>query len=120
APPPPQEVIIDNGQPGTTFTGTWSASGASGFFGANSIYARNGPTYTYTANLTGQYQVFAWWTVWPSRATSAPYDVSHSGGTTTVNVNQAASGGQWTSLGTYPFGGTATVTIRAIGDPTTC
>jgi hypothetical protein len=119
APPPPQEVIIDNGQPGTTFTGNWSVSGASGFFGANSIYARNGPTYTYTANLTGQYEVFAWWTEWPSRTTAAPYDVLHSGGTTTVTVNQQANGGQWNSLGTYTFGGTAQVRIRAIGDPTT-
>lgn len=59
----------------------------------------------WTANLpsAGSYQVFARWTAGANRAVSAPYQVIHTGGTATVNVNQQANGGAWQLLGTYNF-----------------
>src|SRR5205823_3221236 len=33
------EIIIDNGQAGTSFTGTWCVSAATNFFGTNSLYS---------------------------------------------------------------------------------
>jgi hypothetical protein len=37
-PPPPNEIIIDNGDEGTTFTGTWEISGAPDPYGENSLF----------------------------------------------------------------------------------
>jgi hypothetical protein len=46
------EVVIDNGDPGTSFTGVWSISGAANPYGANSLWSRDGTTYTWTFNPT--------------------------------------------------------------------
>lgn len=44
-----------------------------------------------------------------------PYDIAD-GATMldTVTVDQFVNGGQWNLLGTYPFTGAASVTIRAV------
>ncbi|MGQ9591091.1 MAG: golvesin C-terminal-like domain-containing protein [Planctomycetota bacterium] len=120
-------IVLDNGAPGTSFTGTWTVSGGANPYppavpGATSLYARSGPTYTYAFEVPvpGTYDVFAWWTEWPSRSASVPYDIQHFGGTATVTVNQKTNGGKWNLLGTYTFGAAARVTIRAVGSDTTC
>jgi hypothetical protein len=120
-PPSPHQIVIDNGEPGTSFTGSWTVSGSTGQFGANSLYAKNGPTYTYTFTLPspGMYEVYAWWTSLSSRATSVPYDIQHAGGTTTVTKDQRVNGGQFNLLGTFSFGTSATITIRALGTSST-
>ena len=41
------DVFVDNDGPGTSSTGTWSVSGATDFYGADSLWARNGATYTW-------------------------------------------------------------------------
>lgn len=122
-----ETIVLDNGAPGTSFTGTWTVSGGADPYppavpGATSLYARNGATYTYAFQVPvpGTYDVFAWWTEWPSRSAAVPYDIQHSGGTATVTVNQKTNGGKWNLLGTYTFGATARVTIRAVGSDTTC
>jgi hypothetical protein len=56
--------------------------------------------------------------VYPSRATNVPIEVTHAGGTNTVYVNQQLNGGQWNLLGTWSFGSSAAVTIRAVGNST--
>ncbi len=119
---PVHTVVLDNGDPGTSFTGTWSTSGASNPYGASSIFSKNGATYTYTIPLsaTGTYEVYAWWTQLASRPASAPIDITHSAGTSTVSVNQQTNGGQWNLLGTYSFGSTAVIKINAIGSASTC
>ncbi len=116
----PGDIIADNGGPGTSFTGTWSISGAPSPYGPTSLYAKNGPTYTYTIPASGTFKVHAWWTQLSSRPSSAPIEIQHSGGTTTVNVNQQANGGQWNLLGTFTFGSTAVVKITAVGTASTC
>ena len=119
------EVVIDNGGPGTSYTGNWTVSGATGYYGANSVYARSGAKYTwsFTPTLSGSYQVSMWWTVYSTRSTAVPVDITHSGGTARVTVNQKLNGGKWNVLGTYSLigGVTYTVTVTAPpGPPTTC
>ena len=54
APAAASEVIIDNGQPGTTFTGSWCVSSGAGFFGPDSLYScgTGSDTYRWTPTLT--------------------------------------------------------------------
>jgi hypothetical protein len=98
-------IVIDNGQPGTSFTGTWGVSSALSPFGANSIYGTGAATDTYrwtpTIPTTGTYQVYVWWTIYPNRSTSVSYTVRHAGGTFTTTKNQQSGGGQWQLLGTF-------------------
>ena len=118
----PAESIIDNGAAGTSFTGTWGVSGATNPYGTNSLFSRDGATYTWswTAASGGYSEVFMWWTVASSRSTSSPVRIVYDGGNTTVNVNQRANGGQWNSLGIYPFaaGVNYAVTITAANGST--
>jgi PKD repeat protein len=117
----PTEVIIDNSTANTTSTGTWQVSGASGYYGANSLWSRDGATYTWRFNppQTGLYEVSMWWTLWSSRSTSIPVTIQNSGATARVNINQQQNGSQWNSLGQYSFeaGMTYNVTITSQPGP---
>jgi PKD repeat protein len=120
-----EAVIIDNGDPGTTYTGTWPASGGTSPFGANSLWSRDGATYswTFTPPQAGDYEVFMWWSGWSSRSPSVPVDIQHQGGTTRVVINQLQNAGKWNSLGTFSFAAATSykVTITAQKYPTsTC
>ena len=101
----PSDTIIDNGAPQTSFTGSWSVSGAPGYYGANSVWSRDNTTYTWTFTPieSGNYEVSMWWTVWSSRSTSIPVRVEHAGGTANLVINQQLGGNRWNSLGTYNF-----------------
>jgi PKD repeat protein len=118
-------VIIDNGNPGTSYTGIWALSGGTNPYGANSLWARDGATYSFSfsPSETGDFDVFMWWSSWPSRSTSIPVDIQHQGGTSRVVINQLQNGGQWNKLGTYAFqkGTTYKVTLTSQKYPTsTC
>jgi len=113
------DIIVDNGESGTSSSGTWSPSSAPDPYGANSLWSRNGATYTWHADLpaTGAYEVYMWWTEWSSRSTAAPVTIEYSGASDEVPVNQQQNGGMWNLLGTYGFDAAvgATVTITADG-----
>ncbi len=115
--------ILDNGQAGTSFNGTWKPSGAANSYGSQSVFSgANGASYTYKINLAtpGAYQVYARWTEWGNRRTRVPYDIIHKTGTNTINVNQQQNGGTWQRLGgTWTFGNQATIRIRSLGNGTT-
>lgn len=49
----------------------------------------------------GQYDVYARWTSNSKRVTDAKYTVQHTGGSTTVTVDQEQNGGTWNLLGTF-------------------
>ncbi|OHB53896.1 MAG: hypothetical protein A2Y10_14890 [Planctomycetes bacterium GWF2_41_51] len=114
------DLTIDNGQPGTSSTGSWAASGATGYYGTDSLWARNGATYTWA--MSGQssetYEVLMWWTAFPSRASAVSTVITHAGGQQTLTINQQENGGQWNSLGTYTFNGTGSVRITAANGDT--
>jgi hypothetical protein len=111
------EIIIDNNGPGTSSTGTWGTSGATGSYGANSLWSRDGATYTWKAGLpqSGTYKVYMQWSAYSSRSTSAPVTVAYNGGTKTVTVNQQQNGGTWNLIGTFSFDATkgGSVTLSA-------
>ena len=113
----PTEIIIDNRDAETSQTGTWGVSGATDPYGEDSVWNRDGATFTwhFTPLQSGNYEVSMWWTEWSSRSTSVPVDIEHSGGTTTVYINQQQNGGQWNSLDDYLFesGSSYNVTITA-------
>jgi len=109
------DVIIDNGAAGTSSTGTWAVSGGTNPYGADSLWSRDGATYTWSMSgqPPGQYDVSMWWSGWSSRATSITVRITHRDGIATVTINQQANAGKWNSLGQYFFDGSGSVTITA-------
>lgn len=107
------EVVLDNDDPGVTFHGTWSNSNSSVYFGSagdvpyrfgtsaltETAYAR------YQPNIpeAGFYPVHAWTSYGANRPADQLYRVTHSGGTTEVQVNHQRVGNGLVYLGTYHF-----------------
>ncbi len=113
---PSTEVVVDNTDPGFTApSANWfPSSSVAGYLGTN-YHARatqlisDAASWSATLPASGSYEVFARWTTGTNRATSAPFIVVHSGGSTTVARNQRNNNGTWVSLGTFNFNaGTAT------------
>jgi hypothetical protein len=116
----PSNGIIDNGDPGTSYTGTWNPSGAAGYYGSNSLYADDfDDTYTWAAQLpaSGQYDINMWWTEYASRYTAVPvriYDDNTQVWSGTIN--QQANGGQWNNLTTLDFSSNIIrITVEHVG-----
>ena len=110
-------TIIDNGDPNTAASGKWSPSGASGYYGANSLYSnRSGDSYSFEAASSGAQEVYLWHAASGNRCTNVPIEI-YDGNTRldTVTINQQQDGGQWNLLGTYTFSGTATIIIVSTG-----
>jgi hypothetical protein len=100
------DIIVDNKDTASTArTGTWTSSGSAGYYGTDSLWSRDGATFTWNATVpkTGRYQVSMWWTAWPSRSTQIPVNLIYAGGSARIYVNQQLNGGTWNSLGTYTF-----------------
>ena len=118
----PNEIIIDNGDEGTSFTGKWKVSSCPNPYGKNSLYSWNRDVYyAYQAPVNGTYTVLLWWTEHKNmRSNSVPVEI-FDGDTLldTVYVNQRTNGGQWNVLGQYVFSGTARVVVVSEGDRTT-
>lgn len=100
-------VIADNVAGSFTASTNWAPSTSNpGYYGAN-YHARatgsvsDAASWTATLPQSGSYKVYARWTSGTNRAASAPYQVVHTGGTTTVNVNQQQNNGTWVLLGTF-------------------
>lgn len=108
-PQDPVSVIADNVGGAFTASANWVASTSNtGYYGANyhvRATASVSDPAAWTVNLpqAGSYKVYARWTSGTNRATVAPYQIVHSGGTTTVNVNQQTNNGTWVLLGTFNF-----------------
>lgn len=64
----------------------------------------------------GQYEVLARWTAHANRASNASYAITHTGGSTTVAVDQRQSGGTWVSLGIYTLDADSEVTLTDQAD----
>jgi hypothetical protein len=100
------DLIIDNRDPNTAQTGTWSVTKNKLPYAADSVQSlvpgsdfRWLPTFV----AEGDYEVFAWWTTASSNYHSAQYTINHNGGSTVVLKDQRVNGGRWISLGTYHF-----------------
>jgi hypothetical protein len=118
----PNEVIVDNlSSAGVTLTGTWFPTvSPAGYLGINYFTDGNAgkgtKRITYAPNLpsAGSWEVLVRYASGSNRPTAVPHDILHTGGNTTVNVNQTINGARWVSLGTYSFnaGSSGSVTIR--------
>lgn len=118
-------VIVDNGEPGTSSTGTWQTSFVAGHYGSLSLFASpvagSTPTATYTFTPTlparGNYDVYLRWTTNPNRATNTPVDLNFFDGSRTVTVNQQLNNGIWMPLTniTAASGTSTSLTIRNNG-----
>ncbi|GEM_PF-855980 len=114
------EFILDNSD-ATVFTaeGTWLKSGASQPYGNDSVYSRvrgNNATWTLASLESGEYDVYAWWTVWNSRSTSAPYLIYNNQTfleEKRVDQIDQSFGGTWNLLGRYYFDSIGKVVLQA-------
>jgi hypothetical protein len=117
------ETIIDNADPETAKVGTWLTSSASGGFEGSSLYSKTtSSTFTFNADVSGQQDVYLWWTEYDSRSTNVPVKI-YNGSTllATVYVDQTQNGGRWNLLGKYSFSGSARVVILSTSSTlTTC
>jgi hypothetical protein len=121
----PIDLIVDNTDSVfVTVTGAWDTSSFEpARIGINYLHDQNNgkgsKSVRYNPNLplTASYKVYAYWNSSSNRATNVPIDIQHSGGTSTVTVNQTQNGGQWVDLGTFDFnsGTSGHVTIRNTG-----
>lgn len=103
----PLTYVVDN--PAGTFSANWILSTMSSQkYGADYRYRSTqavSDMFTWRPSLpvAGNYEVFAWWPAGTNRSLAAPYIINYNGGSANVKVNQQTGGGQWNSLGTYPF-----------------
>lgn len=104
----PVEVIVDNADTNTRFTGYWKDATRSGYFGPDAVRNQDVAEPKYfrwypSVPRTDDYEVYAWWTAGGSRSAAVPYRIYHTGGVDTVTVDQTASstGARWVLLGVY-------------------
>ncbi|MEU8299831.1 DNRLRE domain-containing protein [Micromonospora sp. NPDC048909] len=106
-------VTKDDGDSGTSISGTWPYSANADLtpLAINGDYRYNsdttaGNTHTWVPTITesGDYQVEVHYVSEADRPTNAPYTVYYNGGSKTYNVDQTGSGlGEWKTLGVHPF-----------------
>src|SRR5262249_45940757 len=107
------EVVLDNDDPGVTYTGAWSDSTSTVYFGSAgdvpyrfaSTSLTETATARYTPNITvaGFYPVYEWTKAGPDRATDTLFRVHYTGGVSEVRVNHEEVGNGMVYLGTYYF-----------------
>ena len=107
------EVVLDNDDAGVTFSGSWSNSTASLYFGdvgdVPYRFASTSATETAVARYQpdlpegGFYPVYAWTRYGSDRAADQLYRVHHAGGETEVTINHRRVGNGLVYLGTYYF-----------------
>ncbi|MGN9892070.1 golvesin C-terminal-like domain-containing protein [Micromonospora sp. L31] len=107
-------VQLDDGDTGTSVSGTWNYSTNAELtpLAVKTDYRYNddlvtGNTHTWTPTITetGDYKVEVHYVGESDRANPTPYNVIHATGTATPSVNQTTpvARGSWASLGTYRF-----------------
>ncbi len=105
----PADIIVDNSNAGFTASTNWTAAtSAADKYGADYRYRSTAAVtdpaqWSFSLPQARNYEVYAWWSQGSNRSATAPYLVTHSSGTTTVNRNQQSNGGTWNTLGTFSF-----------------
>ena len=78
-------LIVDNEDPDTHQTGTWTPSVGVNPYGEESRYSNSGATFRWQPKLPqGRYRVLARWTYHPNRSDQVPYHIDHRDGQSTV------------------------------------
>ncbi|MFG1955313.1 NEW3 domain-containing protein [Micromonospora sp. NPDC048830] len=113
-PDPARAVVVDDGQPGYSESGGWTASSLKGYAGSTTRVAGGGTgaVATWRPELTaGPYRVSVWYPTNSTTTTAATYRVVHSSGTDTLTVDQTVDAGQWRALGVWDLD-PATAAVR--------
>jgi len=101
------ELIIDNLDAATSWTGSWDVSGGPNPWAGQSVYNNGGSSFRWSLDIldAGNYQVYAWWTYHKNRSSSVPFKINHAVGidTSVVDQRDASLGGKWVLLGSYMF-----------------
>jgi hypothetical protein len=124
----PIEVIVDNTSSNVTWSGSWSNSSASIYYGSAgdavsyrfaSVATTETAVATYRPNLpaAGFYPVYTW-VYDSSNRSNQLYRINHSGGSQEIRVDHRKVGKGWVYLGTYHFnaGTSGNVQISNRGD----
>jgi uncharacterized lipoprotein YddW (UPF0748 family) len=100
-----ETVILDNKV--ASVVGSWSNGTSPGYQVTDFLYTTT--QLAETASLTwnpkfassGVFEIFVWHVEGTDRTTKAKYVITHSGGSSTVYIDQTAQGSQWISIGSY-------------------
>ncbi len=101
--------IIDVTKTGFTRFGGWNSSTSqSDKYGPYYFYSfmgdgSNKAFWTPVLQQEGYYDIYAWWSQHPNRASNTPYVIHHRYATDTIRVNQKIDGGRWNYLGKFFF-----------------
>jgi len=100
-----EELILDDGDPGTSSTGAWRTFTGNGSYEGDYLFASKSSsrTYRWTATPPGTtYEVYAWWVDKRNQADNVDYTIRYgTGETERVTMSQKAGGSQWQLLGEY-------------------
>ncbi len=107
-------VCIGNWFP-TANTGSWTSPSLLHALATEAQYCR----FPLQLPAPATYQVFAWWTSHPNRATNTPFTVQHANGTSTVVKNQTLNGANWNLIGSFEFTGNTDEEVRVSAAATT-
>ena len=115
-------VDDDGGAPDFTTSGTWSVSASTGYNNGGYRYAATSPgsnlraTWHLSVPADDIYPVYAWFRASGNRTDVAHYEITHSGGTDTVTVDQTRDNLTWRHLGDFWFEGSRGATIAVTAD----
>lgn len=117
------EVVLDNDDPGVTFTGSWSDSVQTVFWGSPgdvpyrfaSLNATETAIATYTPNIpvAGFYPVYTWVLNGSDRGDQL-YRIRHTGGESQVRIPHHMVGNGWIYLGEYYFNAGANAALGSV------
>ena len=115
------EVVVDNRDENTSQIGTWwSSSGQSPYMG-NSIYNKDRyGSFTWYPELPepGDYDVYAWWTYYPTRSSNVPFLISQDTVSVKVFVDMLDEdlAGKWNLLGRFTYSEGTAPEISVLGE----
>ncbi len=104
------DIIIDNSSGSFSCSANWATGTSSpDKYGADYRWRSTqaiSDQATWTPNITssGSWAIYAWWAQGGNRSSNIAYNIDHTGGTSSVYVNQQANGGKWNSLGSFNLG----------------
>ena len=118
------ETILDELDPGVTFTGAWTLSTYTpGYYATsyhhdgNALKGSKSVTYNFSGLAPGTWSVSAYWITAAARSAATPYRVETSAASVTYFANQLTSNGSWNQLGSVvvPADGIVRVIISNTG-----
>lgn len=116
-----ENIIIDNGDPGTLGSGPWESCDASDPYNVDGMCSTEPDArYTYQVPLEGLFAVDLWWTGQNDNCSDVSVHI-YDGDSylDTIRIDQSQNSGQWNLLDAFHVSDTARVVISATGGCTT-